>query len=109
MIEDGTGRRLGDGSWHGPDGRLRIAVRVVDWETCILLTLDEMRRLGATSMPVLRRLRAVLEDLHAAVPEGRRGVIEEQLALLDDAAAQAFGTAAERRWAATADVRGAGI
>ncbi len=103
-----AGRRLADASWYGGDGRLRIAVTVVDWETVILLTLDEMRRLGASSMPVMRRLRAVLADLLTVAPGCRRACLEEQIALLD-AACGGFASERERKWARVADPRGAGM
>jgi uncharacterized membrane protein len=101
-------RRLADASWTADDGRPLIAVTVADWETLVLLTLDEMRRLGAGSMPVLRRLRAVLEDLRSVAPPGRRACLDEQLDLLDEATAD-FATERERHWARISDPRGVGM
>jgi uncharacterized membrane protein len=102
-------RRLVDGSCCDRQGKLRVVLRMVDWDEIVALTLDELRRFGSGSMSVSRRLRALLEDLLALAPPCRRASLQQQLTLLDEAVDRAFATDFERRLARQRDVRGVGF
>ncbi len=55
-----------------------------------------------------RRLRALLEDLHATVPPYRQAAVETQLAMLEATVGRAHADPAERQIAATEDRQGLG-
>jgi len=70
---------------HGPDGAVRVAWRSSSWPDLLHLAFDEIRRYGASSLQIARRLRAVLEDLRATTPPLRHAALDAQLGLLDAA------------------------
>ena len=47
------------------------------------LACTELRRYGADSIQVVRRLRAMIENLIHTLPEHRHAALQAQLALLD--------------------------
>jgi uncharacterized membrane protein len=84
-------RRIGTGhlpSGHhvDADGNLRLVVPTIGWDDVVQLSFDEIRRYGAHSLQVHRRLRAVLVELVDATPTSLHPPLEEQLSLLDRAA-----------------------
>ncbi len=103
-----AGRRLTPGALRDEAGRLRLRYPTPSWEDFLSIALDETRFFGETSVQVTRRLRALLEDLRAAVPPQRRPAVEAQLALLDSSVGRTFGEAAEREIAAARDRQGIG-
>ena len=78
------------------------------WEDVLRLGVTEIRRYGAASTQVTRRLRAMLEELHDAVPPERRAAVAEELGRLDATVAQAFGPDVDAALAAAADHQGIG-
>ncbi len=102
------GRNLGEGWRVDKSGAVRLWYATPDWDDYVLLAFSEIRGFGAGALPVARRLRAVLLDLCAAVPSGRRPALEIQLRLLDAAVASAFADETERAQAMTADRQGIG-
>ena len=76
-------RRLTPGVARDEAGVVRFRYPAPSWEDYVSLALDETRQYGESSVQVTRRLRALLEDLRAAVPEPRRAALDAQLALLD--------------------------
>ena len=53
-------------------GRLRLVFPVPSWEDFLVLAFDEIRYCGANSIQVMRRMRALLQDLKEHVPPERR-------------------------------------
>jgi uncharacterized membrane protein len=104
-----TLRQLPDGVCYDDAGKARVIVRLTDWDGVILLTLDEFRRLGAGTMPVMRRLRAVLDDLRSIAPPFRQEALKMQLQLLDEVVEAGFSGEFERELGRVADVRGTGL
>lgn len=74
-----SGQRVDD------DGELRLIFPVMTWEAYVHLACDELRHYGATSLQVMRRMRAMLEDLDSVAPDDRQPVVQKQLHLLDAA------------------------
>jgi uncharacterized membrane protein len=101
-------RNLGEGWRADSGGTIRLWYATPDWADYTLLAFSEIRAFGAPIMPVARRLRAVLLDLHAALPPGRRTALEVQLRLLDAAVASCFSDPTERKQAMTPDRQGFG-
>ena len=78
------------------------------WEEYLDLGLIEIRRYGAASIQVARRLRAVYAHLLEVAGEDARPRIELERRLLDEAIAAAFPDGAEREIAARPDRLGLG-
>ena len=101
-------RRLTPGEWCDEAGQVRFCYPARTWDDFLSLALDEARAFGETSAQITRRLRALLQDLHATAPPYRRPAIEAQLALLEASVGRAHTDPAERRIAATHDRQGLG-
>jgi uncharacterized membrane protein len=101
-------RRLDRGTIADGEGRVRLIVPLPGWEDFVSVGLTEIRLYGATSMQVVRRLRAVLNDLLLDASESRRAVLERQLALLDQTVESCYPDPAERELALVADRHGLG-
>jgi uncharacterized membrane protein len=68
------------------DGRAgRVFLRARGWEQYLELGVTEIRLFGAPSVQVARRLRAMLEELHAVVRPEHRPAVAEELARLETA------------------------
>lgn len=101
-------RRLDRGEVRDGEGRVRLVVPLPAWEDYVSVALTEIREYGATSTQVVRRLRAVLDDLLAVAPACRRPALVEQLTLLDRTVERSFPEPAERAFALVADRHGLG-
>ena len=101
-------RDLGDGKVHDAAGRLRLVFPTPNWEDLVSLGITEIRQYGATSIQVLRRLRAMLEQLIEALPAHRDGPLRTQLSLLDEAAHRGFPDEWDRNAAGVSDYQGMG-
>jgi uncharacterized membrane protein len=77
-------RTFPDGVHRDGDGVVRLIVPVMSWEAYVHLAFDEIRRAGAGSPQVSRRLRASLDDLRERAPAERIPVLDEQIALLEE-------------------------
>jgi uncharacterized membrane protein len=64
-------------------GELRVVFRTPNWEDFVQLTCTEIRHCGAGSVQIMRRLRAMLENLMQSLPEHRHDELRRQLGLLD--------------------------
>lgn len=82
-------------AWSGQvrdgDGEVRVLVPQPTWSAYLSLALDEIRIAGGNQPQIVRRMRAVLDDLEAVVPEERRAAVRAQLGRLDVAIVRAFG------------------
>lgn len=65
------------------EGRGRLVVSRPTWDDYLSLAADEVRHYGVSSVQVMRRLRAMLEDLRSVAPPERQDPIRRQLELLD--------------------------
>ena len=106
-------RRLGR-RWLGSDdiydsrGSLRVVYPAPEWEDFLSLAIDEVRYYGANSLQVMRRLRALLEDLLTDLPEARRKAVQGHLQHVDQSIMQHFD-AIDRRQAQLSDRQGIGV
>ena len=89
-------------------GRFGVAFRTPDWEDYVTLSVTEIRQYGATSVQVVRRLRAMLENLKASLPPDRWPPLELQLQVLHRAIERAFPDLEDQAIAGVADVEGVG-
>jgi uncharacterized membrane protein len=73
----------GAGVYTDPDGAPRIVLPARDWPGYLTLAVTEIRRYGADSVQVVRRLRALLLRLQNHVSPEHRAAVNEELAKLD--------------------------
>ena len=79
-----TGRRhLHDDVIRGRSGEMRAIFRAASWDDFVHLSCREIRLYGVENFQVARRLRAMLENLLAGLPEARGPALREELELLD--------------------------
>jgi uncharacterized membrane protein len=89
-------------------GSADVLVPVRRWEEFLSLGVTEIREYGASSVQVLRRLRAVLEELGESVLAEGRAAVDAELARLDATVARHFGGAVDLDMANAADPQGIG-
>jgi uncharacterized membrane protein len=100
---------LGGRSWRVDGGTRRgVVIPVRTWEQYVSLGVTEIREYGATSIQVMRRLRAMLEELRADVRPEHRSAVEEELARVDATVASTFGGSPDLDRARIADRQGIG-
>ena len=90
-------------------GSLRLVLPVPSWEDFVVLAFDEIRYCGANSIQVMRRLRALLQDLAQHVPEERRTALERYLERVDKGIHRAFEEPEDRKDALEQDRQGLGL
>jgi mannose-6-phosphate isomerase-like protein (cupin superfamily) len=78
------------------------------WEDYLTLGVTEIREYGSTSIQVIRRMRAMLEELRDGVCAEHRPAVEEELARLHTTVARAFAGSVDLDRANTADPQGIG-
>lgn len=89
-------------------GRLRVIFRTPNWEEFVHLAFSEIRSCGSNNLQVVRRLRAMIENLVQTLPAHRHAVLLEQLALLDREIEKNFKYPEELALARVADAQGLG-
>jgi uncharacterized membrane protein len=82
---------------------------VPSWEGFLVLALDEIRFYGASSIQVMRRMRAVLQDLMEHVPPERREGLRRYLERVDKGIRRAFEDGEDRKDALEGDRQGIGL
>jgi uncharacterized membrane protein len=101
-------RRLDDGQVRDVAGRLRLVYRTPGWEDFVHLAVTENRLFGGESIQVVRRLRAMLENLIQTLPEERAPLLRQELSLLHRSAERFFPEPEDRALAAVSDLQGVG-
>jgi uncharacterized membrane protein len=89
-------------------GRVRVVVPARRWEDYLALGVTEIREYGATAIQVVRRLRALLEELLEDVRPAYRAAVEDELARLDATVAEQYGSSVDLDRALTPDRQGIG-
>lgn len=85
-----------------------LVITTRSWEEYLALGVTEIREYGSSSIQVVRRMRAMLEELLREVPLQNRHAVTEELARLDAAVASAFGGSIDLDRARIADEEGLG-
>ena len=102
-------RRLEIGPFADATGRVRLVVPFPEWEDFLRLAFEEIRMYGATSVQVMRRMRALMASLADVVPPDRLPPLRRWERRLEESIAQSFSTAEQRREASVVDRQGLGI
>jgi len=90
-------------------GSLRLVFPVPKWEDFLVLAFDEIRYCGANSIQVMRRLRALLQDLKGHVPPERGPALQRYLERVDNGIRRTFEDADDRKDALEEDRQGLGL
>ena len=85
-----------------------VAMATTRWQDFVTLGLTEIRESGATSVQIMRRLRALLKELLETVRPEHRAVVEEELRRLDATVADGWGDSVDLDRASEADRQGIG-
>jgi uncharacterized membrane protein len=99
-------RRLSEDEVLDKAGRLRLIFRTPNWEDFVNLTFTEIRHYGAGNVQIVRRLRAMIKNLIATLPEHRHPALRIQLDILDRTAAQLFTFPEDLALAQVSDTQG---
>lgn len=97
------------GRYVDAEGKLRVVIPFPRWEDFLRLAFDEIRSYGCSSVQVMRRMKAVISDLIAALPAQRHEALLNWQARLERTVARSFGDAQEQRDASIEDRQGLGI
>jgi uncharacterized membrane protein len=101
-------RHLRTDEISGPSGQLRVLFRTPNWEDFVHLAFTEIRACGSNNMQIVRRLRAMIENLIQTLPTYRHPALQEELALLDREIERHFTYPEDLSLARIADSQGLG-
>jgi uncharacterized membrane protein len=102
-------RRLNTGAVRDGKGALRVVMTLPTWDDLMMLAFDEIRYYGATSVQVMRRMKALGNDLIAGLPEIRHAAIRHYLTRIDATISRSFADLEEQKDAAVQDRQGLGV
>jgi len=85
-----------------------VVMRMRRWEDYLRLGVTEIREYGAASIQVMRRLRAMLEELREVVLPTHRAAVQQELERLDATLAERWSGSVDLDLASTADGQGIG-
>jgi uncharacterized membrane protein len=89
-------------------GRLRVIFPTPNWEEFVNLTFSEIRQCGSNNLQIVRRLRAMIENLIQTLPSHRQPALQQQLSLLDREVTRLFQYPEELALARVGDSQGLG-
>ena len=87
---------------------LRVIFRTPNWEDFVSLAFSEIRQCGSVNLQIVRRLRAMIENLIQTLPKHRHQALHQQLNLLDREIEKHFSFPEEMALARVADTQGLG-
>jgi len=89
-------------------GQLAVIFRTPNWQDFVHLAFTEIRHCGAQNIQVVRRLRAMVDNLVQTLPEHRHPVLRQELELLDRAIKENFRYPEDLALARMGDAQGLG-
>jgi len=101
-------RHLHDDALYDASGTLRVIFLTPGWQDFVQLAVSEIRLYGAASFQVSRRLRAMLDNLLASLPENRRPTLRRELDLLERTLVKLHDLPEDLALARQADFQGLG-
>jgi uncharacterized membrane protein len=108
LLRNVGSRSLASGRETDSRGALRLVYRTPDWEDFVHLAVTEIRQYGRDSIQIMRRLRAMLENLIQTLPERRAPMLRLELGLLQASAKRIFEDLYDQSLAETGDLQGMG-
>jgi len=101
-------RRLEIGSFYDSAGSLRLLINFPTWDDFLSLAFDEIRLYGATSIQVMRRMKALVNELISILPEERQPSLRGVQERLQFAVEHSFPDQLDRVEASAEDRQGLG-
>ena len=89
-------------------GQLRVVFRTPNWEDFVHLSFSEIRACGSNNLQIVRRLRAMIDNLTRTLPAHRHAALLQELSLLNREIEKNFVYPEELALARIADVQGLG-
>ena len=89
-------------------GTLRLIFRTPNWEDFVHLAFSEIRSCGSNNLQIVRRLRAMIQNLLQTLQLHRHAALNQQLSLLDREIAKNFSYPEELALAQVPDTQGLG-
>ena len=108
LLRTAGNRCLDDERVRDATGRLRLVYRTPDWQDFVQLAVTEIRHFGGESIQVVRRLRAMLENLIQCLPHERAPLLKNELKLLNRSSQRFFPEPEDRALAGGSDLQGVG-
>ncbi|MHB8903134.1 MAG: DUF2254 domain-containing protein [Thermoguttaceae bacterium] len=108
LLRSVGGRRLDEGLAYDKAGSLRLVYRTPNWEDFVCLAVTEIRHFGGSSIQVVRRLRAMLENLVETLPVERAELLRGELLRLHRSSELAFQEPDDLALAKVSDLQGVG-
>jgi len=108
LLRDVGIRYLAEGRETDSAGQLRLMYRTPNWEDFVHLAVTEIRQYGRDSIQIMRRLRAMLENLIETLPERRAPLLRQELALLTSSSHRVFPDPDDQTLAEAGDLQGLG-
>jgi uncharacterized membrane protein len=103
------GRRLEIGPFQDGSGRARLVIPFPSWDDFLHLGFEEILSCGAKSVQVMRRMKALVADLLAILPEQRHAGLKYWQQRLQTSIGRSFEDAEEKLSASTEDRQGLGV
>ncbi len=101
-------RRLEIGAFNDGRGLLRLMVRFPAWEDFLRLAFDEIRSYGAHSVQVMRRMKALVNELISILPEERIPALQKWQERLQTTVDRTYRDRQDKLDASSADRQGLG-
>jgi uncharacterized membrane protein len=101
-------RRLEVGSFRDQEGKLRVVVPFPSWKDFLRLAFDEIRSYGATSVQVMRRMKALVSEMISLLPEERHAALRYWQERLQSTIDRSFPDAQDKLNASAEDRQGFG-
>jgi uncharacterized membrane protein len=89
-------------------GQLRVIFRTPNWEDYVHLAFSEIRSCGSNNLQIVRRLRAMIDNLVRTLPGQCHAPLQQELSLLDREIVRNFVYPEELALARVADSQGLG-
>jgi uncharacterized membrane protein len=101
-------RRLEIGAFRDAQGDLRLLMRFPAWEDFLRLAFDEIRFYGATSVQVMRRMKAQVNQLISLLPAERRPALRYWQERLQSTVERTYSDTQDKLDASDEDLQGLG-
>ena len=108
LLREVGNRNLAEGRERDHAGKLRLVYRTPKWDDFLHLAVTEIRQYGRDSIQVMRRLRAMLENLIETLPARRTPLLRRELELLGQSSKRAFPDMDDQVLADIGDLQGMG-
>jgi uncharacterized membrane protein len=108
LLRDVGSRYLAEGHEKDQHGAVRLVYRTPYWDDFVRVAVTEVRQYGRDSVQVMRRLRAMLENLIETLPERRTPLLRKELELLTSSSQRTFADREDQILAEISDLQGLG-